>query len=195
MEAGGPEGAAQTAQARPNHVWSWDFVMDRTDDGRAIRMMNLVDEYTRDCLAIPVARHVRARDVIDVQADVMQVRSVPEHLRSDNGPEMIAKVLRRWLTRLGAQSGYTSPERLHYLATWTELYSVSAQHFRPLSERLEPVVYEHGWAGIFEVEFAVQLRTAGFDFGIEISPACADAELIGQFPGNIRVKFQDRAVD
>ena len=65
--------------------------MDRTDDGRAIRVMSLVDEYTRDCLAIPVARRVRARDVIDVVADVMQVRGVPEHPRSDNDPEMIAK--------------------------------------------------------------------------------------------------------
>jgi transposase InsO family protein len=94
---------------RPNHVWSWDFVMDRTDDGRPIKMMTLIDEYTRECLAIHVARRIRARDVIDILADVMQVRGVPEHLRSDNGPEMVAKVLRRWLTRLGTQSICISP--------------------------------------------------------------------------------------
>lgn len=94
---------------RPNHVWSWDFVMDRTDDGRPIKIMTLIDEYTRECLAIHVARRIRARDVIDVLADVMQARGVPAHLRSDNGPEMIAKVLRCWLARLGTQSVYITP--------------------------------------------------------------------------------------
>lgn len=94
---------------RPNHLWSWGFVMDRTDDGRPIKMMTRIDEYTRECLAIHVARRIRARDVIDVLADVMQVRGMPEHMRSDNGPEMIAKVLRRWLERLGTKSIYVSP--------------------------------------------------------------------------------------
>jgi transposase InsO family protein len=69
---------------RRNHVWSWDFVMDRTDDGRPIKMLTLVDEFTRECLAIHVARRIRATDVIDVFADVMQTRGVPEHIRSDN---------------------------------------------------------------------------------------------------------------
>ena len=94
---------------RPNHVWSWDFVMDRTDDGRPIKILTLIDEYTRECLAIHVARRIRASDVIDILADVMQVRGVPTHLRSDNGPEMIARVLRRWLGQLGTQPVYISP--------------------------------------------------------------------------------------
>ena len=83
--------------------------MDRTDDGRAIKMMTLIDEYTRECLAIHVARRIRSRDVIDILADVMQVRGVPENLRSDNGPEMIAKTLRRWLGKLGTRSVYIAP--------------------------------------------------------------------------------------
>lgn len=92
-----------------NHVWSWDFVMDRTEDGRPIKMLTLIDEFTRECLAIHVARRIRATDVIDVLADVMQTRGVPEHIRSDNGPEMIAKNLRRWLARVGATSVYITP--------------------------------------------------------------------------------------
>jgi len=94
---------------RANHVWSWDFVMDRTDDGRPIKMLTLIDEHTRECLAIHVARRIRATDVIDIFADVMQTRGVPEHIRSDNGPEMIARNLRRWLGRVGAKSVYITP--------------------------------------------------------------------------------------
>lgn len=94
---------------RRNHVWSWDFVMDRTDDGRPLKILTLIDEYTRECLAIHVARRIRATDVIDIFADVMQARGVPEHIRSDNGPEMIAKNLRRWLARLGTKTLYITP--------------------------------------------------------------------------------------
>jgi len=92
-----------------NHVWSWDFVMDRTDDGRPLKMLTLIDEYTRECLAILVARRIRAHDVIDLFADVMQCRGVPEHIRSDNGPEMVAKKLRQWLANLGAKTLYITP--------------------------------------------------------------------------------------
>jgi transposase InsO family protein len=92
-----------------NHVWSWDFVMDRTDDGRPLKLLTLIDEYTRECLAILVARRIRSNDVIDLLADVMQTRGVPEHLRSDNGPEMVAKNLRRWLGKLGTRTVYITP--------------------------------------------------------------------------------------
>lgn len=94
---------------RRNHVWSWDFVMDRTDDGRPIKILTLIDEFSRECLAILVARRIRSNDVIDLFADVMQSRGVPEHIRSDNGPEMVAKRLRRWLAKLGAKTLYITP--------------------------------------------------------------------------------------
>jgi transposase InsO family protein len=94
---------------RPNHVWSWDFVFDRTDDGRPIKLMVVIDEYTRRCLAIHVARRVRSRDAIDVFADLMEIHGIPEHIRSDNGPEMVAKRLRRWLARLGTKTIYITP--------------------------------------------------------------------------------------
>jgi transposase InsO family protein len=94
---------------RRNHVWSWDFVMDRTDDGRPIKILTLIDEYTREALAIYAARRIRANDVIDIFADVMIERGVPEYVRSDNGPEMVAKSLRRWLSGIGARTLYIQP--------------------------------------------------------------------------------------
>lgn len=90
-------------------MWSWDFVMDRTDDGRAIKMLTLIDEYTKESLAIYPARRIRSHNVIDIFADVMIERGVPEFIRSDNGPEMVAKKLRRWLARVGAKTIYITP--------------------------------------------------------------------------------------
>ena len=79
---------------RRNHVWSYDFVSARTHDGRSVRMLNLIDEHTRECLAIRVARRLRSHDVIDTLADAMVLHGIPEHVRSDNGPEFVAKDLR-----------------------------------------------------------------------------------------------------
>jgi len=89
-----------------NHVWSWDCVMDRTDDGRAIKILTLIDEYTKEALAGYPARRIRANGVIDLFADVMVERGVPEYIRSDHGPEMIANVLRNWLVRVGTKTAY-----------------------------------------------------------------------------------------
>jgi len=92
-----------------NHVWSWDFVMDRTHDGRVLKILTLIDEYTKEALAIHVARRIRASDVIDILADVMVERGIPDYLRSDNGPEMVAKILRNWLSRVGTKTAYIMP--------------------------------------------------------------------------------------
>ena len=96
---------------RANHVWSWDFVFDRTDDGRPIKLMVVIDEYSRQCLAIHVARRIRAKEAIDVFADLMEIHGIPEHIRADNGPEMVAKKLRAWLARRGTKTGYITPGR------------------------------------------------------------------------------------
>jgi transposase InsO family protein len=95
--------------AHRHHVWSWDFVMDRTDDGRPLKLMVVLDEWSRECLAIHVARRIRATDVLQVFADLMQVHGVPTQLRSDNGPEMVATTLRGWLARVGAGTLYITP--------------------------------------------------------------------------------------
>jgi len=94
---------------RPNHVWAYDFVEDRTHDGRKIRMLNIVDEFTREALAIRVARRLNSNDVIDVLSDLFILRGVPAHIRSDNGPEFIAKAVRAWITAVGAQTAYITP--------------------------------------------------------------------------------------
>jgi putative transposase len=94
---------------RPNHVWSYDFVEDRTHDGRKYRMLNVLDEFTHECLAIRVARKLKATDVIDVLSDLFILRGVPGHVRSDNGPEFVAKAVQGWITAVGARTAYIAP--------------------------------------------------------------------------------------
>lgn len=92
-----------------NHVWSYDFVAERTSDGRAIRMLNIIDEYSRECLAIRVARTMKANDVIDTLAGVFIDRGTPQFIRSDNGPEFVAEIVRQWLKDLGVQTAFIEP--------------------------------------------------------------------------------------
>jgi len=93
----------------PNHVWSYDFVEDRTHDGRKIRMLNIIDEFTRECLAIRVSRRLNATDVVDMLSDLFILRGIPGHIRSDNGPEFIAKSVRKWIATVGARTAYIEP--------------------------------------------------------------------------------------
>lgn len=92
-----------------NHVWSYDFVEAQTHDGRRVRLMTLIDEFTRECLAIRVARRINSLGVIETMADTMIVRGIPEHIRSDNGPEMTAKIVRKWLVNVGSKTLYIEP--------------------------------------------------------------------------------------
>jgi putative transposase len=94
---------------RVNHVWSYDFVSGKTHDGRTLRMLTLIDEYTRESLAIRVARRLGRYEVIEALADVMLYRGIPEHIRSDNGPEFVAKELRSWLAKVGTGTLYIEP--------------------------------------------------------------------------------------
>lgn len=93
----------------PNHVWSYDFVSDRTHDGRPLRMLTVIDEFTRRCLAIYVARRLTSNDVIDCLADLMTRHGPPAHIRSDNGPEFTARKVRGWLGRLGVKTLFIEP--------------------------------------------------------------------------------------
>ena len=92
-----------------NHVWAYDFVQARTHDGRALRLLTVIDEYTRECLAIQVARQIRSEDVLDLLTGLFALRGTPEHLRSDNGPEFCAKVVREWLSNLGVNTLFIEP--------------------------------------------------------------------------------------
>ena len=89
-----------------NHVWSYDFVEARTHDGRKFRLLNVIDEFSHECLAIRVDRKLKAIDVIDVLSDLFILRGVPGHIRSDNGPEFVAKAVQKWITAVGAKTAY-----------------------------------------------------------------------------------------
>jgi transposase InsO family protein len=93
----------------PNHVWAYDFVFDRTADGRKLRMLTVVDEYTRECLAIEVARRLGSQDVLAVLGDLCVRRGPPAYIRSDNGPEFTARAVRRWLARVDVQTLFIEP--------------------------------------------------------------------------------------
>ena len=92
-----------------DHVWSYDFVQDRTSDGRAFRMLTLIDEYSRECLAIDVARRLTSEDVLERLSDLFVRRGVPAYIRSDNGPEFTAKKVRDWLKRLDVKTLFIEP--------------------------------------------------------------------------------------
>jgi putative transposase len=91
------------------HVWSYDFVLERTHDGRPFRILNVIDEYTRECLAVKVRRHLDHEAVQECLAELFCARGVPIHLRSDNGPEFIANALREWLNKLSVKPLFIEP--------------------------------------------------------------------------------------
>ena len=92
-----------------DHVWSYDFVADRTSDGRAIRMLTLIDEHSRECLAIDVARKLTSEDVLERLSELFVRRGVPSYLRSDNGAEFTATKVREWLSRVGVTTLFIEP--------------------------------------------------------------------------------------
>ena len=92
-----------------NHVWSYDFVHCRTDDGKAFRTLNILDEHSRGCLAIKVERKLNGNSVIDALSDLFILRGVPSFIRSDNGPEFVAQAVRDWIAAVGARTAYIEP--------------------------------------------------------------------------------------
>lgn len=94
---------------RPNHVWSYDFVEARTHDGRSLRLLTMIDEFTRQCLAIRVGRRLNSTHVIEVLGECMLQYGIPEHVRSDNGAEMTAQGVRNWLASVGTQPLFIEP--------------------------------------------------------------------------------------
>ena len=92
-----------------DHVWSYDFVLARTDEGRAFRILNIIDEYTRECLSILVKRKISSQEVIDQLFHLFIFRGIPGHIRSDNGSEFTAREVRGWLGRLGVKTLYIEP--------------------------------------------------------------------------------------
>ena len=101
--------ASGCGRAHQDHVWSYDFVADRTSDGRAVRMLTVIDEFTRECLAIDVARRLTSEDVLERLSDLFVRRGVPAYLRSDNGPEFTATKVRDWLASVGVKTLFIEP--------------------------------------------------------------------------------------
>lgn len=93
----------------PGHVWTYDFLTDRTEDGRRLKVLGVLDEYTRECLALVVGRSFRSRDVVQVLEDLVMEYGRPEHIRSDNGPEFVADAVKEWLKAQEIQTLFIAP--------------------------------------------------------------------------------------
>jgi transposase InsO family protein len=93
----------------PNHVWAYDFVADQLKDGTKIRTLTVIDEYTRECLSLRTGYSLKSDDVMDVLTDLFITRGIPDHIRSDNGSEFIAKSIKAWLPKLGVETLYIEP--------------------------------------------------------------------------------------
>lgn len=105
----GPKGEVKQKATHINHVWSYDFVQDRTEKGQKLRILAVLDEYTRESLAIQVARSITAQDVLHLLDWLFLVRGTPEHIRSDNGPEFVANAVQDWLAQRDCQTIYITP--------------------------------------------------------------------------------------
>jgi putative transposase len=111
-------GCTRRRAEHKDHVWSYDFVMDQTENGRTLKMMPVVDEYTRECLTIEAERSITAKDVVRTLKALFAQRGEPTFIRSDNGPEFIAKAVKRWLAASGVKTLYIEPG-----SPWENAYS------------------------------------------------------------------------
>ena len=123
-----------------DHVWAWDFVFDHTTTGSQLKWLSIVDEHTRECLALKVDRSITSEDVIDTLAELFAMRGVPKSIRSDNGPEFTAEAIRRWLGRVDVETLYIEPG-----SPWENGYAESF-HSRLRDEFLKLEVFESLWA-------------------------------------------------
>jgi putative transposase len=114
------QGSQRRRAERINQVWSYDFIMDQTEDGRRLKMLPIVDEYSRECLEIEVSRSMTAEDVVGVLGRLFTEHGEPEYIRSDNGPEFIADVVKQWLQKSGVKTLYIEPG-----SPWKNAYSES----------------------------------------------------------------------
>ena len=119
-----------------DHVWCWDFVFDRTTAGSPLKWLSIVDEHTRECLALKVDRGITAEDVIDTLAELFAMRGVPRAIRSDNGPEFVARAIQKWLAQVDVETLYIAPG-----SPWENGYAESF-HSRLRDEFLSTEVFE-----------------------------------------------------
>jgi len=113
----GGNGVVRRRAERPNHVWTYDFLMDQTSDGRRLKFLPVVDEFTRENLALEVERRMTAEEVVEVLKELFVLRGAPQYLRSDNGPEFIAEAIKTWLRDSGVETLFIEPG-----APWENAY-------------------------------------------------------------------------
>jgi putative transposase len=171
-------GCARRRAEHKDHVWAWDFIHDHTRDGRPLKWLTMIDEYTRESLALEVGRRMRADDVIDVLAELFQLRGVPAHIRSDNGPEFIAAAIRRWLEYAGVEALYIEPG-----SPWENGYAESFNsRFRDeLLDREEfenlPDARAHGMRYRLEYNHRRPHSALGYQTPAEFAAGCAAASV------------------
>lgn len=102
-------GISRRHAERPNHVWSIDFIFDRTENGRPLKIFSLVDEFTRECIALEVNRNFTGDHLVELLTDLFSIRGVPEFIRSDNGPELISRRVQRFLEKVDVGTSYIEP--------------------------------------------------------------------------------------
>lgn len=174
----GVNGCARHRAEHKDHVWAWDFIHDRTHEGRPLKWLSIVDEYTRECLALEVGRGMTADGVIDVLAELLAVRGVPKHIRSDNGPEFIAAAIRRWLEHAKVGPLYIEPG-----SPWENGYAESF-HSRLRDELLNRVEFVDladaralGTAWRLEYNHRRPHSSLGYQTPAEFSAGCAAASV------------------
>jgi transposase InsO family protein len=131
-----------------DHVWSYDFMVARTSDGRLFRILTIIDEYTRKCLAILVSRHINSEDVIDQLFHLFIFRGIPEHIRSDHGPEFTAKAIRKWLNRLGVKTLFIergNPRENWYIESFNGKLRDELQNREWFSTLIEAEILTEEW--------------------------------------------------
>ena len=124
---------------RKDHVWSYDFIHDRTHDGRAVKILSIVDEYTRECLALKASRNLNSADVLEALDELFILRGIPGHIRSDNGPEFIALAVREWFDTLHIKPLYIEPG-----SPWENGY-VESFHGKLRDELLKGEMFDTLW--------------------------------------------------
>lgn len=146
VEGTSENGCTRKRAEHRDHVWSYDFVMDETEDGRRLKMMPVVDEYSRECLSIEVERSITAEDVVETLASLFDQRGEPDFIRSDNGPEFIAKAIKRWLEASGVETLYIEPG-----SPWENAYSETF-----ISRFSDEVLKREVFVDLFEAQVLVE---------------------------------------
>ncbi len=145
-------GCVRQRAVRKDQVWAWDFVHDRTTDGRSLKWLTIVDEYTRECLKLHVARSVKAQDAIDILAELFATRGVPEHLRSDNGPEFIATAMREWLEQVNVGTLYIEPGS-PWENAFSESFNSKCRDEFLNAEEFDTVKHARALAGVWHADY------------------------------------------